>query len=125
MAVSFVLTRRPGLVLTLTELQPKNRLTVILRDCGDTMPTQVLALDDIKKKDMLVVRAEGVRQYTGAGETAGASLALALQDMHAGQRREVEVFIALVAEGGTGELRAGKRCARTDTQVRGARSQNC
>ncbi len=62
------------------------------------MPTQVLALDDIKKKDMLVVRAEGVRQYTGAGETAGASLALALQDMHAGQRREVEVFVALVAE---------------------------
>ena len=42
------------------------------------MLTQVLALDDIKKKDMLVVRAEGVRQYAGAGETAGASLALAL-----------------------------------------------
>ena len=53
----------------------------------------VLALDNLQKDEMLVVRTEGVRQYTGAGKTAGASLALAREDICAGQHGEVKVFL--------------------------------
>ena len=67
--------------------------------CGDTMPTQIVpALDHLKKREIVVVRTDGARRYTGAGETAGAPLALAREDIRAGRRGEVEVFIVLVAE---------------------------
>ena len=62
------------------------------------MSIQMHVLALIQKNEMLVIRTEGARRYTGAGETAGASLALAREDIRARHRGEVEVFIALVAD---------------------------
>ena len=55
----------------------------------------VEARETLRQHEMVSVTGDCARRYTGEGATANVELGLATEDMDAGQRGEISVFIAL------------------------------
>ena len=55
----------------------------------------VEAHETLRRHEMVAVAGDGARRYTGDGATGNVELGVATEDMDAGQRGEIHVFITL------------------------------